>query len=144
MARAAILSFLPCTLLISIVKPLISRSRKGKKQRNRKRLPLHAAEPLRAHTEFPRYMFHKVNRKAWLLSAWKPTGLQPSEVCPHTLNLVSSQTAGRVQGALADCSGRSSSVKGVDAKYCIPFECQLAHVLRIHLQSPSCTSFWKR
>lgn len=38
-AGAAILSFLPCTLLISTVKPLRSQRRKGKKQRNRKSLP---------------------------------------------------------------------------------------------------------
>lgn len=37
-AGAAILRLLPCTLLISVVKPLMNQRRKGKKQSNRKSL----------------------------------------------------------------------------------------------------------
>lgn len=51
-----------------------------------------------------------------------------------------SQRAGKVQGALADCSGRSCSIQRNDAKHCILSERQLGSVLRMHLQTSSCAS----
>lgn len=122
LAGAVILSFLPCPLSISVGKPLMSQRRK--QQRNRKCLlqggfTPHPAVPPRTHTKLLRHVLHKVYQKACLLPAWKPTGLHPSAIWNLILYLVSSQRAGKVQGALTNFSGRRSSIHGaVSARQC--------------------------
>ena len=147
-AGAAILSFLPCTLLISTVQPLTSQRRKGKKQRNRKSLPdasllTQQGLPGRTQNSQDKCSTKFIKKHGSFLPGSQQV-CTPLRFVQIILNLilysVSRQTAGKVQGALADCSGRSCSIQRADAKHCILSECQLGSVLRTHLQTSSCAS----